>query len=70
MRRLPVDSTSLASIGYDAATATLEVEFRHGGVYRYFLVPASVYRALIDAESKGRFLNEAIKERYPYERVE
>jgi len=68
MRRLPVSSSAIASVGYDAPTSVLEVEFRSGDVYRYFVVPASVHDALMTAPSKGRFFQERIRDRYPTER--
>ena len=46
VRRLPLDSTAIASAGYDAGTAVLELEFTSGEVYRYFAVPPSVHREL------------------------
>lgn len=54
MQRRPVESSSLASVGYEEWTRTLEVEFRNGGVYHYLDVPASVHRALMTAESAAR----------------
>jgi hypothetical protein len=40
MRRVWVNSSSIASIGYEAAMCELEIEFRESGdVYRYFDVP-------------------------------
>ena len=66
MRRTPIDSTSLKSVGYEPATRTLEVEFQGGRVYRYFDVPPRRYRALLDAESAGRFLNTEVKGVYSY----
>ena len=66
MKRIPIDSTSLASVGYDRASRTLEVEFQGGRVYRYFGVPPGRYRALLAAESAGRFLNTEIKGVYSY----
>ena len=64
MKRLPVESSSLASVGYDATSRVLEVEFRHGAVYRYRDVPPETSAALLSAESKGRFLNEEIRSLY------
>ena len=61
MKREPLDSSSLASAGYDAGRRVLEVEFLNGGVYEYGDVPQEVYHALLDADSKGRFLNAEIK---------
>lgn len=65
MRRHPVTSSVLRSVGYDAATALLEIEFTSGDVYRYFAVPPSVHRALMDADSPGAYFNRHISDRYP-----
>jgi len=41
MKRAPVASSSLRSLGYDAAQQVLEVEFASGALYRYEQVPAA-----------------------------
>jgi hypothetical protein len=69
MRREPVSSSSIASIGYSADTKTLEVEFVTGRVYRYRGVEEETYEAFMSASSKGTFFNERIKDGYPFERV-
>ena len=69
MWREPVASTSIASIGYDAGTQTLEVEFEGGAVYQYHNVPKVVYEALQVADSKGGFVNGVIKRYFSYTRV-
>lgn len=69
MKRARVDSSAIASVGYDAATAVLEVEFVSGEVYRYFAVPPSVHRALIGAESVGRHFVAHVRDIYPAEHV-
>ena len=66
MKRIPVKSSSLASLGYDAATGILEVEFRNHRCYQYFVVPQHVFKGLIAAESKGTYLNEHIRGRFPF----
>jgi len=66
LRRAPIDSTSLASVGYDPSHQVLEVEFQGGRVYRYFGVPRRRYQELLAADSAGRFLNTRIKGFYPY----
>ncbi len=64
MRRSQVDSTSIASIGYQPFRRELEIEFRASGeVYRYFDVPAEEYAAFMTAASKGTYLNEVFKPR-------
>jgi hypothetical protein len=64
MRRVWVDSSSIASIGYKAATRELEIEFRESrDVYRYFDVPGEEYASFMAAESKGTYLNQVFKAR-------
>ena len=65
MRRVPVRSSVLAAVGYDEQTALLEVEFTSGDVYRYFAVPPSVHRALMEADSPGAYFNRTISDHYP-----
>lgn len=69
MERYYVTSSNLASVGYDAATQTLEVQFLNGSIYQYFNVPRHIYEQLMREGSKGRFLNAYIKNAYPFSRV-
>ncbi|MBK7216570.1 MAG: KTSC domain-containing protein [Candidatus Promineofilum sp.] len=69
MNKNPVTSASLAAVGFDSATQTLEVEFQNERVYRYYGVPWVVFADLQEADSKGRFFNSRIRNRYPYVRV-
>lgn len=64
-----VDSSSLRSMGYDAASRTLEVEFRGGGVYRYASVPKEVWSAFRRAGSKGKFFQDFVRDNFEAERV-
>jgi len=64
MRRTAVDSTTMLSVGYDSAQQVLEVEFSSGVVYRYLEVPATVFEELMQAESKGRYFNQEIRDDY------
>jgi hypothetical protein len=66
VRREPVSSEALSSVGWD--DGTLEIEFTSGEVYRYLGVPDFVYRQLLRAESKGTFFQERIRDRYDLER--
>jgi len=70
VERQPVESTVIASIGYDAATGVLELEFHSGGVYRYFLVPPSVHRELVGAASIGQAFQSLVRDRYRTERLD
>jgi hypothetical protein len=70
MKRVPVDSSAITSIGYDTEEQTLEVEFSSGTVYRYLRVPAGVATALYDAGSRGKYFGKFIREAgYEYYRV-
>ena len=69
MRRRPVSSSAISSVGYDRKAKTLELEFSSGGVYDYYEVPPKVYAELMSAESKGRFISERIRGKYQSERV-
>ena len=69
MKRRATDSSSIASLGYDAAVRRLEVEFTNHRVYQYFGVQESVYEHLLAAESRGQFFNHEIRDRYAYKRV-
>lgn len=69
MHRQPVSSSNIASIGYEAETETLEVEFLDGSIYHYFNVPSSLYDGLMNAASHGVYLNANIKGKYQYQRL-
>ncbi len=64
-----LDSSMLYAIGYNLASETLEIIFNNGGIYRYFHVPATIYKDLLNSEFPGRFLWTKIINLYPYERV-
>ena len=59
MRVATVESTTLATVGYDENLKRLQLEFCSRAVYLYLGVPAAVYEALLDAPSKGRYLGSA-----------
>jgi len=61
MDRVPVQSSNLASVGYDISTSVLEIEFRNGNVYQYYGVPAQVYEELMNAGSKGSYFHRNIR---------
>jgi hypothetical protein len=65
VKRLEVSSRAIASVGYQAGT--LEIEFVDGDVYRYFLVPRRLFLEFMQAESKGAFFNDCIRDRFPTE---
>ena len=64
--RVAVDSTTLATVDYDEARALLQLEFCSRAVYLYFGVSPAVHQKLMEAASKGRYFNQAIRGRYPF----
>jgi hypothetical protein len=69
MKREPVKSSAIVSIGYEGASPTLEVEFVSGTIYQYDDVEAKTYRQFMKASSKGRFFEMHIRDEYPCSRV-
>ncbi|MEI9477587.1 MAG: KTSC domain-containing protein [Deltaproteobacteria bacterium] len=69
MQRIPVASSNLASVGYDLASLTLEIEFHSGSIYQYFNVPESLYTRLMSASSLGVFFHAHIKDRFRFRQV-
>jgi hypothetical protein len=69
IQRLAVNSTVIASIGYDPNVSTLEIEFKTGRIYRYFLVPEWQVAKLRAAASVGAYFNEVIRPQYPCREV-
>jgi KTSC domain len=67
MKREPVRSSVIRSVGYDPKATTLEIEFTTKLVYDYFRVPRAKFNALISADSKGRFFNAHVRDHYDYE---
>lgn len=61
MNRTQLSSSNLRSVGYDPAASTLEVEFRHGGIYQYFDVPEAQHTGLMSAYSHGSYFDTFIK---------
>jgi len=70
MDREPVESSNIESIGYDAGSGVLEVEFKGGSVYQYSGIPQEVYNELMEAGSVGSFIHRRIKNVFECERIE
>jgi hypothetical protein len=68
VKRTPVTSSNIMSVGYDPATRTLEVAYATG-VYQYAEVPPEVHLNLMAAGSKGRYLAAQVKPQYAATKV-
>lgn len=78
MKREPVTSSQIKSIGHDPEKNVLHVEFQprkgdtSGQVYEYANVPAPTHAALLCADSKGTFLQKQIASNpkaHPFKRL-
>lgn len=69
MEREPVSSSTIISVGYEAASETLEIEFKSGGTYQYYNVPQSIHQQFMESDSKGKFHHANIKNSFPNSRV-
>lgn len=69
MDRKNIDSSMLRSIGYDANSSTLELEFNSGAVWQYCDFPESLWYEFEAAESQGKFFLREIKNQYSESRV-
>ena len=65
-----VDSTAISEIDYDADRAKLLVRFASGERYVYVGVPDEIHRSFVEADSKGRFFQLHVRDRYPFNRLD
>jgi hypothetical protein len=67
--RIPIESSNLASVGFDSFTNVLEIEFHGGRIYEYYNVPFSIYAGLMAAESHGKYFARHIRDKYRFRRI-
>lgn len=67
---MQVQSAAITDIEYETEHGKLFVRFADGGRYVYVGVPGEVHRGFLDADSKGGFFAEEIRDVYPYNRLE
>jgi hypothetical protein len=66
---MPVSSSVVRALAYDARSKTLGVRFHSGTEYRYLGVPRKIFESMRSAPSVGQFFNESIKDCYPFARI-
>ena len=70
MRREPVEhSPDVVSMGCDAVSRLLEVEYANTDVYQYYGVPQQVFNELQRARDKGRFIMQEIQNKHASQRL-
>jgi hypothetical protein len=63
-------SSVISDVRYDRWTASLDIAFVSGRVYRYRGVPADVVASFRSALSKGRFFNRHIRDNFRFTELE
>lgn len=69
MKRTPVTSSNLKSVGYAPTKRVMEIGFRSGRVYQYEGVTKARYNGLMAAASKGKYHWKHVRTSLPYTRV-
>lgn len=64
MERQPIVSSNIISAGYDAATQTLELEFKTGVVWQYTNFPIEMWYEFLGAPSQGKYFASQIRPRF------
>ena len=65
----PVSSSLINQVYYDRRNKILHILFHGNAYYIYYEVSYYRYRKLMQADSKGRYFNKYIKNKYKYRRV-
>lgn len=68
IKRIPVASSNIASIGYDKEAQILEIEFHHGAIYQYADVPEKVYEELMSSPSQAAYFMNELKDKFKYQK--
>lgn len=66
---VPVVSSNVHAVGYDPDHHDLYIEFNNGGRYVYHGVDKSVHESLMRSSSKGSFVANYLRGRYPYQKL-
>lgn len=69
MPAVHLNSTTLKAAAYQHHPEVLELEFCSGAVYHYLGVCASIYQQLLEAESKGRYYNQHIRNHFAFTNI-
>lgn len=69
IKRKPVKSHTILTMGYDKLTKTLEVEFRNKAVYDYYDVPTFIYERALTKNSINTYLNKTVYNHYKQKRL-
>ncbi|MCC4616573.1 KTSC domain-containing protein [Xanthomonas campestris pv. asclepiadis] len=64
MDMIRVTSAAISAIGYDPTSMRMKIKFVQGHTYDFCGVLLHVFQGRRDADSKGRYYNDHIRDRY------
>ena len=67
--RYIMPSTVIDHFSYDSDKNCLIITFLSGNVYSYKDVPEKVYKQMKASQSKGKYFNHIIKDKYSFEKL-
>ncbi len=65
-----IKSSTIKAIAYDPDEKKLWLTFKSENLYEYNDVEREIADALVEAESKGKYFNQNIKDKYTWVKVE
>lgn len=61
LKWVQVESSAINAVAYNRDRKVLHIEFRHGVIYTYQQIGYHRYKQLINADSVGKYYNQAIR---------
>lgn len=68
IKRVPIASSNIATVGYDKKAHVLEIEFHYGAVYQYLEVPEKVFEDFMSSPAQGAYFMNEIKDKFKYQK--
>lgn len=69
MKKSPVESSAIKAVGYDETKKELHVDFHGTGTYIYDNVQPATHRAMMEADSIGKFVHNYVKGYHPHRKA-
>jgi hypothetical protein len=69
MEMIPVNSSNILAIGYDADSANLAIAFKDNSKYEYYDVPQHEFDNFLAADSKGKYAHQNIYKKYSQQKI-
>ena len=64
-----VESSAVTDVAYRIGQQEMRVRFASGEWYAYQAVPETLYRRFLEADSKGRFFQDQVRDRFAFIRL-